>query len=184
MGDGAGIGAAQPGAEIIPEGEAELGAGFSEAEKGVAAIAPEIAAGAAADLALGHLAADGVFSAVGVQRDVRPIEGHQQLGFVGVEACEQPIKDSKAGAALEDAVETGAQGGSALWCRITAVGLEVAVEPPDQRARMLLRDTLPVGEGVELVDQAFGMDPTQGVAADRELAGIVADQDGINPNYG
>src|SRR4051794_14483570 len=175
----AGIGAAQPGAEIIPEGEAELGAGFGEAEKGIAAIAPAIAAGAAADLALGHLAADGVFSAVGVQRDVRPIEGPQQLGFVGVEAGEQPIEGSKAGAALEDTVETGAQGGSALWCRISAVGLEVAVEPPDQRAHVLLRDTLPVGEGIELVDQAFGMDPTQGVAADRELAGIVADQDGI-----
>jgi hypothetical protein len=40
---------------------------------------------------------------------------------------------------------------------------------------VLLRGTLPVGEGVELVDQAFGMDPTQGVTADRELAGIVAD---------
>ena len=79
MGDGAGIGAAQPGAEIIPEGEAELGAGFGEAEKGIAAIAPAIAAGAAADLALGHLAANGVFSAVGVQRDVWPIEVNWSL---------------------------------------------------------------------------------------------------------
>ena len=32
-----------------------------------------------------------------------------------------------------------------------------------------------VGEGVELVDQPLGMDPAQGVAADLELAGIVAD---------
>src|SRR3982750_1181544 len=69
------------------------------------------------------LAADGVFSAVGVQRDVRSIEGHQQLGFVGVETGEQPIEGGKAGAALEDAVETGAQGGSTLRCRIAAVGL-------------------------------------------------------------
>ena len=36
-------------------------------------------------------------------------------------------------------------------------------------ARLLL------GEGVELVHQPLGMDPTQGVPADIELAGIVAD---------
>ena len=41
VGDGAGIGAAQPGAEVIPERDAELGAGFGEAEKGIAAIATE-----------------------------------------------------------------------------------------------------------------------------------------------
>src|SRR3954470_9272667 len=106
----------------MPEGEAELGAGFGEAEKGIAAMAPAIAAGDAADLALGHLAADGVYTAVGRQRAVRPIAGHQQLGFVGMETGEQPIEGSKAGAALEDALETGAQGGSALWCRIAAGG--------------------------------------------------------------
>ena len=37
-----------------------------------------------------------------------------------------------------------------------------------------------IGERVQLVyAQAFGMDPTQGVLADIELAGIVADNDGL-----
>jgi hypothetical protein len=40
-----------------------------------------------------------------------------------------------------------------------AVGLEIGVEPPDQRAHALLSGVLLVGEGVELVDQALGMDP-------------------------
>jgi hypothetical protein len=52
FGDGAGFGATRPGAEIFPKGDAELGTGFSEAEEGITAIATEIAAGAAADLAL------------------------------------------------------------------------------------------------------------------------------------
>ena len=53
------------------------------------------------------------------------------------------------------------------------------IEPPDQAAQPLLRGAVLVGEGVELVDQPLGMDPAQGMAADIELAGIVADDDGI-----
>jgi hypothetical protein len=34
---------------------------------------------------------------------------------------------------------------------------------------MLLRGTLAIGKRVELVDQTFGMDPAQGVAADPRL---------------
>ena len=36
-----------------------------------------------------------------------------------------------------------------------------------------------VGEGAELVDQSFGMDPAQAVLADIELTGIVADDHGV-----
>jgi hypothetical protein len=111
--------------------ECALGAGFGETRKGIAAITPEIAAGAAADFALGHVAADGVLGTVGMQRDLWPVERHQQLGFVGMKPGEQPIEGGKAGAALEDAVETSAQGGSALRRRIAAVGFEVAIEPPN-----------------------------------------------------
>ena len=129
VGDGAGFGAAQPGAEIVPESDAELGAGFGKAEEGIAAIASEIAAGATANLALGDLAADGVFGAVGVQRNFRPVESHQQLGFVGMDPREQSIEGGKTGLSLEDAVETGAQGGSALRRRIATIGLEIRIEP-------------------------------------------------------
>lgn len=38
---------------------------------------------------------------------------------------------------------------------------------------------MPVGEGVELVNQPLGMDPAQTVATDIELAGIVANDHGL-----
>jgi hypothetical protein len=94
----------------VPEGDAEPGAGFRETEEGITTITPEIAARATADLALGGLAADGVFGAVGMQRDLRPVEGHKQFGFVGMEPSEQPVEAEKAGAALENAVEAGSTG--------------------------------------------------------------------------
>ena len=81
--------------------------------------------------------------------------------------------------ALEDAVEPRAQCGLALLVRVAAIGLEVAVEPPDQLAHGGLGGAVLVGEGVELVDQALGMDPTQAVLADVELAGVVADDHGV-----
>ena len=60
----------QPGAEVIPEGDAELCAGLGEAEEGVAAVAAGVASGAGADLAPDDLAANVVFRSVGVERDV------------------------------------------------------------------------------------------------------------------
>ena len=49
------------------------------------------------------------------------------------------------------------------------IGFEIAVEPPDQRADAALGHALLIGEGLELVNQALGMDPAQAVAADVEL---------------
>ena len=86
---------------------------------------------------------------------------------------------AKAGAAFEDAIKAGAQGGLAQWCRIAAIGFEIAIEPPDQMAQPLLGGAVLVGEGVELVHQPLGVDPAQRMPAEIELAGIVADDDGI-----
>src|SRR6266478_4224547 len=72
-----------------------------------------------------------------------------------------------------------AQGGLAQWCRIAAIGFEIAIEPPDQMAQPLLGGAVLVGEGVELVHQPLGVDPAQRMPAEIELAGIVADDDGI-----
>ena len=58
---------------------------------------------------------------------------------------------------------------------VSAVGLEVGVEPPDQAANELLGGALLVGERLQLVHQPLRMDPAQGVRADVELPGIVAD---------
>ena len=82
----------KPRAEVIPEGDAELGAGLVEAEKGIAAIATRIASGAAAHLSFGDLTADIVLRSIGVQRNLWPIENHQQFALVGAEPCEQPVE--------------------------------------------------------------------------------------------
>src|SRR5216683_6276987 len=100
VGDGSVSGDIEPGTEIIPEGDAELGAGFGEAEEGIPAVASGIAAGAAADFAFGDVAADVVFGAVGVEWDLRVIEHHQQFGFIGMQPGEQSIEGGKAGLAL------------------------------------------------------------------------------------
>ena len=62
---------------------------------------------------------------------------------------------------------------------VAAIGFEVGIEPPYQAAHALLSSTMPVGEGVELVNQPLGMDPAQTVATDIELAGIVANDHGL-----
>ena len=67
----------ESGAEIVPERDAELGASFGEAEKGVAAIAPGVAACSAADFSLDDLAADVVLRAVGMEGNFGPFEHHQ-----------------------------------------------------------------------------------------------------------
>ena len=61
--------------------------------------------------------------------------------------------------------------GKALPRRMLAIGFEMAIEPPDQRARSALGHTLRIGEGIELVNEALGMDPAQAVRADVELSG-------------
>ena len=66
----------KPRAEVIPEGDSELGAGLVEAEKPIAAIATRIAPGAAAHFSFGDLAADIVLRSIGVQWNLGPIEHH------------------------------------------------------------------------------------------------------------
>jgi hypothetical protein len=56
-----------------------------------------------------------------------------------------------------------------------AIGLEIAGEPPDQVAHVLLRPAQESGEGADPVHEALRMHPAQGMAADLELPGIIAD---------
>jgi hypothetical protein len=60
----------EPSAEVVPDRDPELAAGLAEAEEGIATVTTEVGSGATADMALGHLAADVVLRAVGVQRDL------------------------------------------------------------------------------------------------------------------
>jgi hypothetical protein len=98
--------AGEPAAKIISESDAHLGASLGQPEEGVAAVATDVAAGATADLASGHLTADVILRPVRVQRNVRMVEHGQQLGLVGVQ---QAIKSDEAGVAAEDIVEPCAE---------------------------------------------------------------------------
>lgn len=114
---------------------------------------------------------------------VRTLEHGQQFGLVGMQPREQTIEGDEAGAAAKDAVEAGAKPAAATWRRVGAVSFQIGVEPPDRRTDTLLRDTLVIGESVELVHQPLGMDPAQRVLADGELAGIVADSHRVTQKF-
>jgi len=107
--------------------------------------------GSAADLSLGDLAADIVFLAVGVKRDLRPVEHWQQFRLAVEQAAQQPIEHREPGSPAEGAIKAGAKFDPALCRRLLAVGFEVGLEPPDQLAHLLLGGVLVVGEGVEPV---------------------------------
>ena len=61
---------AESAAEIIPKRDAQFGAGLCEPEEGIATVSADIATGAAANLALGHVAADIALGTVRMQRDI------------------------------------------------------------------------------------------------------------------
>ena len=58
---------------------------------------------------------------------------------------------------------------------VGAIRLEIIVEAPDQRAHALLERRVDTGAGVQLVDQPFRMHPAERVAADVELASVIAE---------
>jgi hypothetical protein len=63
------------------------------------------------------------------------------------------------------------------WCE--TIGLEIAVEAPNQAADVALGFAVLIGEGIKLVNEPFGMDPTKPVLTDVELAGVITDDNGI-----
>src|SRR5215208_5417379 len=122
----------EPSAKVVPEAEAELGTGLSQAEEGVPAVASGVAAGSAAHLAPGHLGPDVVLRSVGVQRDLRAVEHPEQVGLVSVQPREQPVQDDEAGPTPKDPIKPRAQFAPSPRGWLTSVSLEVTVEPPDQ----------------------------------------------------
>ena len=96
-----------------------------------------------------------------------------------MEPCEQTVEGNEAGLVREDAIEACLQGCLALRGRMLAIGFESAIELPDQCADAALGGALLMREGVELVNEALGMDPAQAVSADIELTGVGADDNGV-----
>ena len=77
-----------------------------------------------------------------MERNFRPVEYHQQFALVGMEPCQQAVESDETGLAREDAVEACLQGCLALRGRMLAIGLESAIELPDQCADAALGDAL------------------------------------------
>src|SRR3990170_1390343 len=89
--------AAEPVVEELPEGDPQLPAGLLQTREGISTAAPELAAGAPADLALLDVLADVPLTGVVVQRDVGPVEHQQQLRLVVVQPLERLVQRREAG---------------------------------------------------------------------------------------
>src|SRR5215469_560578 len=165
----------KPTAEVIPEGNGQLCTGLGQAKEGIATAATISTASAATDLALGDLAPEVSLGAVGMQRDVRVVEHRQQFDLVCVQPLQQSIQRSEAGATAEDVIKPRTELLAPPRCGVGAIVLQIGIQLPDQRTNQLLLRALLLGKGLEFVDEALRVYPTECVPADRELAGIVAD---------
>ena len=145
-------GETQPRAQVIPEPYAQFEACFCQAEERVAAVSPDIASGPTANLALRDLAANVIFRAVGVKGNFRPFEHQQQFGLIGMEALKQSVEGDEAGLLREDAIKPRRQGRLASFAGGEPIGLEIAVQSPDQPADFALGAAVLIGEGIELMD--------------------------------
>lgn len=81
-----------------------------------------------------------------------------------MQPLQQPVEGGEPGPPPKDAVEPRPQCRSPTPIRLAPIGFQIGVVPPDQSAQELLGGVLPVGEGVESVQQPLGMHPAQSVA--------------------
>jgi len=99
---------------------------------------------------------------------------------VAMTALEQAVERGVAGAAaLEDAVEAGAQDLGPFGARRELVVFQATIEPPDHPLGDLDGVALLVVAKNELVDEPFGVNPAQPVDADAKLAGVVGNDDRV-----
>ena len=152
-----------------------------QAEKGIAASAAGVAVGAAAYLALDDLAADVALRAVGVAGESagRRIPSAVRACWHAAAPAGDRAKRTRIAAAGEDAIEPGPH--LAAWRgRSRRYAFEIGGRTIRFRAHLrALGGAVQVGEGVELVNEPLGMHPAQGMLADIELAGIIAEDDRI-----
>ena len=134
----------EPAAQIILDCDTQFVAGLGKAQKSVAAIPADLTPGSGADLPPCDVTADVVFRSVGMERDFRPLQHHQQFGLVGVQPRQQAVQRDEASTAKEDAVEACAQRPSPPLARFQLVSLEVRVKIPDQAANSRLRAGSPI----------------------------------------
>ena len=109
-----------------------------------------------------------------------PLQHPQQLGLVGLPPRPKAVKRGPAGAASEDAVEPRPQRETTAVVRAGLIHLEIGVEVPDQLAPLVSGSPCR-SVTVSSLDLPLRMDPAQGVPANGELSGIIAEHHGITP---
>ena len=109
--------------------------------------------------------------------DFGSIQHLQKFFFVVPESSQCQIEGDESGFSLEYAIEPGLEAGFGSGCWVFLVGLEITIQPPDQRLPNGNLSALFIGNGENLVDGAFRMDPTQCVVEHIELTGVIADDD-------
>jgi hypothetical protein len=86
---------------------------------------------------------------------------------MGIQTLERVIEGRKGGLLSEEGLEARTQCVNRGWIGITLVRLEVGVERPEFVAHPFLVLAMALIERDELVNQAFGMHPTQGMQQNR-----------------
>src|ERR1039458_1170287 len=140
----------EPAAQVIPDSDPELSARLAKPQQSIAAITSEIASCPGADFAARDLTSDIALRAVGVQRNFRPVEHHQQLGLVGVKSRQKPVQGDETGAAEKDEIQTGGQRLVTARSGSQLVGFQIGVKVPDQAANLGLGGTALIGESAQL----------------------------------
>jgi hypothetical protein len=147
-------------AQIIPDCDADLVASLGGTQKGITAIAADIAAGSGTHFPPRDEAPDIVLRAVGVERYLRAVQHYQQRRLVEMQPCQQTVQRDEASAAEEDVVEPRAQSDSPARTRVKLVNFKAGVEVPDQAANPCLSSTMAIGEGVQLYAPAVQQLPS------------------------
>ena len=92
---------------------------------------------------------------------------------------QQPIQGDEAGFTGEERIEAARQLPAEPFAWLSAIGFQSGVERPESGLYAFLFPPLVIGEGIQLVDQPLGVNPAQGMPADIELTGVVAEDHGV-----
>lgn len=101
-----------------------------------------------------------VLRAVGVQWYLGVVEDVEQFVLSSMEPSEQTVQGDIASSSFEDAIEAGPQLGGASLAGLFLVGLEIAVEPPDQVTLPIDCLALGLGDRFELGARASRRAPS------------------------
>lgn len=96
---------AEAASEVLEERDAELSAGFHQAEQDVPSLAAGLSDGSARDLAFDDDRPDVVFGPIGVERNFGAVQHPQQVGLLLAQPTQQLVERDVAANLAENATE-------------------------------------------------------------------------------